>query len=145
MTALYQELRKRAIEELQEESISLQNHLIDYAEKLVQAVPYMLDYNDAPDWNGILKLLDVRISSDAESLVEKLIEYIRMHHRLCHIDVFWITNIKQYLSQNELESLSQFSFYEKVHLILLESDEKYRISSEKMLVIDQDGCIIEMN
>ena len=51
-------------------------------------------------------------------------------------------NIKEYLEREEIEKLVQCCFYNKIHVLFLETTEKYKLNQEKIYIIDKDRCLI---
>ena len=76
--------------------------------------------------------------------MERLAEYLKLLHQLCKIQVIIFVNLKTYFSQDELEELYKFAFYEKLFLVLIENREKPKLKEEKVCIIDADGCIINL-
>lgn len=109
----------------------------------ISKVPYELDDKVELDISGLLKLYDVKISEEYEGLLEKILSYIRTVHLVCGIDVVVFVGIKQFLTETEMSELYEFSFYNKIHLVILESAYKSPIDYEKVLILDKDLCVIE--
>ena len=95
------------------------------------------------DVTNLLKIYDVRMNSLAENLLEKIVEYIKAVNRICNIRIFIFVGLKQYLTENELEQLYEFIFYEHVYLIILEPMFTQILKGEKCCILDSDLCIIE--
>ncbi len=144
VTKLYQELRERSEESLLCEGAELNARILEYLEQLFQKVPYNLEYTTDFDVTDLLKSYGVKIESAAESLLEKIVEYIKVQNRICGIRNFVFVGIKQYLSVEELEGLYEFVFYEKINVIIIEANHSPQIFGEKCWLLDKDLCIIEL-
>lgn len=141
---LYQELKEISEETLIQEYTEVNKNIIEYLEKIVQHVPYALEFDLDLDLNTLLKMYNVRISSLSEGLLENIIEYMRTMSRICNVRIFTFVGLKQYLTSDELEQLYEFVFYEKIYLISIESIFIKRLEGEKCWILDKDLCIIEM-
>lgn len=143
LTKLYTEIREQVDEQMALETVEMNRNIILYLEKVTHQVPYLLEYDIEFDLVPLLKMNNVRIQNFGESLLEKLIEYIKVVHRICHIDIFIFVNLKQYLTCEELKQLYEEVFYEKIMVVILESVLTRHLDSEKHWILDQDLCIIE--
>ena len=94
------------------------------------------------DWNDIFKLFRVRVEEDYNTLLEKLISYLRVCAELLRIRLLLFVNLKSYLSGEELEELYHMAGYLKIQLLLVESHEREKLPAEKCYIIDSDQCLI---
>lgn len=141
---LYQELVDEMNVAMVEDIIHLQGEIISYLEKLIKRVPYPLDFDVEENMAGLLKLCHVEIDDQGEILVEKIMSYIKALKQFCNVNIIFFVNLKSYLSQQELEELYKFTFYEKISLILLENSAKEKLENESICVWDRDLCIINI-
>lgn len=141
---LYQELTALAKENLMRQSMELNFQVTAFLETLLQEVPYHLLYKDEHDVQEILKFADVRIDSEGETLLEQIVEYLRVMNQICGCNICVFLNLKSFLSREELKQLYDFVNYQKIYLVLLEACEGERIECEKTFIIDRDECIIEV-
>lgn len=141
---LYQELADEMNDSMMEQTVHLQGEMISYLEKLIRKVPYLLDFDIEENMTGLLKMCHVGIDSQAGTLVEKIMSYIRALRDFCRIHLIFFVNLKRYLKQSDLEKLYQFSFYEKIGIILLENSFKEKIENESVCILDRDLCIIKI-
>ncbi len=141
---LYQEIKEVSDETLIQDHAVVNKNIIEYLEKITEHVPYALDFEVDLDLNALLKMYNVRISCLGESLLEKIIEYMRTMSRVCNIRIFIFVGLKHYLTVDELEQLYESAIYEKNYLISIESVFTKQISGERCWILDKDLCIIEM-
>jgi CRISPR type II-A-associated protein Csn2 len=87
----------------------------------------------------------VVIETSWETLLEQLIGYMQVMRQIYHIRIFTIMNLKQYFDETEIQGLYEFTFYEKIYLLVLESKYTECSKNEKCLIMDRDLCIIEAN
>lgn len=91
-----------------------------------------------------MKSISIEINDYADSLLEKIIQYIKLMNQICGVEIFVIPNLKTYFSIEEIIQFYEFSIYNKIYLIVLESIQTPHIESEKGWIIDEDVCIIEI-
>lgn len=145
LTGLYKELSYFSIDELQEESETINGSIVSYLDKVCSKVPYALEYQLEFDPVDLYKLYDVHVDSQPSTLLEKVEDYVRVLHQILHIKVFAFLNIKQFFSTEELKEFYKFCAYEKVYIILLERFYDFSSDEEKHWILDKDLCLIEAN
>ena len=74
---MYQELTSQNDNLLQEESALFKQKLISYFDKVISTVPYNLKYNYDKDLSSLMKSISIEINDYADSLLEKIIQYIQ--------------------------------------------------------------------
>ncbi len=144
MNKLYQELRELTDSTLANESIALHSSIMKYMDRLFIQVPYALAYHIDFDIVGLLKLYGVKIDCSGESLLDKIVEYLRAMRQICHVAIYVFVGLKQYLTEDELRKLYEFVFYEKIYLVIFEAGHSQVINGEKCWLFDKDMCIIEL-
>lgn len=144
MNKLYQELATVAKESMIRERLELNSQVTAFLEQLFQVVPYHLSYKDEHEVQDILKFADVRVDSIGETLLEQIVDYLRVINQICRYNICVFVNLKTFLSAKELKDLYEFANYQKMHLVLLESCEREKVEGEKTFIIDKDECIIEI-
>ena len=144
ISKLYQELSLQNDLLLQGEFMHFRQAVIEYFDKVISTVPYNLKYNFDTDLITLMKAISLENAQDAETIIEKLIQYIKLMHEICMIDIFVIPNLKYYFSSEDIKQFYQFIIYSKIHLIIIESHRTPAINDEKSWIIDKDMCIIEL-
>lgn len=144
LNKLHSEIMYQADNFLQNEMVSLNQSIILFLEKAIQHVPYSIDYNVDVDFSSILKMYGVKIEYSYENLLEKIVEYLKVLRLVCNIHIFVFVGLKQYLTEEELKSLYEFVFYNKINLIIVEAIHSSHIEGEKCWLLDKDMCIIEL-
>lgn len=143
LTKLYKELSEQAKISLYEDCTQVNSHIISFLEKLFATVPYHLEMELDVDVAALLKLYGVKVESDGADVLETLIDYLRAISSICNIHVVWILNLKQFLTEEQVDQLYEFCFYEKIYLINLEGQKNYALKQEKCVIIDKDLCVID--
>lgn len=101
-----------------------------------------LDYSMNIEPVQLFKMMDVKIETQGKTLLEKLIEYIKVVSELLQYKLIIFVNIKSYLNLEELSLLYQAAHYEKVNLLLIENCERKALLKENRIIIDSDMCEI---
>ncbi len=144
LNKLYSELSEMVSERYMETLERINGCIVDLLSQVEQDVPYFLKHELGTDFTTILKIYNVQIDSETSSLLERLIDYIRAYNKICKVSVFIFVNLKDYLESYELEQLYEFSKYEKLNLLLIESHFSDVLDQEKTLIYDKDMCIINV-
>lgn len=144
LTKIYSELSTVAVQEYPIETAELNGHIVEYLDQLFQKTPYHLGMRAEMDVSALLKAFETKIESCAENLLEKLIDYVRAMHWICHINIFIFVNLKQCMTAEELLQFYEYANYEKIMLLLLEGNYREANSLEKNWILDKDLCMIEV-
>lgn len=144
ISKLHQELKRVSDELLVPEFAEVNKHIVEYLEKMVQLVPYAIEFETDLDVSALLKIYNIRMNCLCENVLEKIVEYLRIMSKICNIQIFVFVGLKQYLTSEELEQLYEFVTYEKIHLICIESMFTKKISGENGWILDEDLCIINI-
>ncbi len=143
LSKVYQDIFNNAEETFIEKTLLLNKDIIEYIDQITQVLPYNISQSLEIDVNGLLKLYNVKISYEEESTIEMIIEYVRLVHRVLKKQLFVFVNLKQLLTDEELQSFYEFCFYEKVYVLIIEGIEMDGRAHERHLVLDKDLCLIK--
>ncbi|MBR6150554.1 MAG: type II-A CRISPR-associated protein Csn2 [Lachnospiraceae bacterium] len=144
LNKVYAELTDIAINNYPVEMAELNEKIVNIIDGFLQNVPYHLESQVDLDIGGLLKLYGIKFEMNQESLLERIMDYIRAMREVCHVEVFVFVNLKQYLSTGEIGHLYEFSAYEKISLLLIEGSYKKSNFLEKIWIYDQDLCMIKI-
>lgn len=145
MSILYQEMQDICNTLYMEQSNAINSSLVNFFDSVIEEMPYNLDYLYDIDWIGLFKLFKVGISEETESLVNRLIDYLKVVKKALGIILIVFIDIKSYLNSDELEELYKSASYEKISILNITSKEHYKSSKEKRFLIDKDLCFIDLN
>ncbi|MCR5117559.1 MAG: type II-A CRISPR-associated protein Csn2 [Lachnospiraceae bacterium] len=145
IAALYKELKTIADESYQEEVASTNLIILNLLDKISESSFYPLDYSFESDIISLLKLYDVHICLEEDTLIERLLNYFRLKKKLCDTSIFVAVNIHQYLNKEDIIELYKSLFYEKIFFISVESQDVPIYPNEKRYIIDKDCCIIDID
>lgn len=140
-----QELAVISKSDFQEKTLNINTQIMSYLDELIQQVPYPVQYDLNTDISGLFKLYGISVNSDADSLAESIIEYMRLMSGICHIENFCFIDLKSYISADMLKELYKSAFDQKLKILIIESYQRPYLSEyEKNWIIDKDKCIIEL-
>lgn len=141
-TRLLRYLTEVAQDEHYDDFLRLRGEIVRYIERIAESSAYALSYRDDFENLDILKWVDVAIDTEAETLEERLTEYLKLLGSLCSIQVVFFWGLHDIVGKNELQSLYQEAIYRKICLVLLESHQTKRLERENFTIIDKDCCVI---
>lgn len=144
ITKLYQELNENALDLYITQKSELNMQIQQFLYAVLNTVPYHLTSNESIEIPELLKAFDVKIYSEAEELLEIIIDYLRAMKRICGYRVAIFLNIKQYLDEKQLKSLYEICSYEKIYFLNIEGAKSVSYDNEKYVIIDKDLCIIDV-
>ena len=124
-------------------SNELVSKISNYLELLISDLQYSLDYDVNFDLSGLMKVVDLRVNSNPDTLTEKLVDYMMAMKEFCGMKVFVFVGLKNYLLTEELELLYQEIAYQKYKVLMIEGAERgVRLDQEIYCVIAHDLCEI---
>lgn len=142
---LYKELNEIAVDELFEEMGEVNTTIVRFLDILLERSQYNLTSEWELDILGLLKLYNIKVASDGEDIISKFISYIRALSNICGINTVFTLNLKQYMSDIQLQQVYEFCRYQKVTVINLEGAHKnIDIEYERNYILDRDLCFFEV-
>lgn len=142
LTKLYHEIELESLVDFGEEQQVFYQAYMAYLSKICQNCDFQLTFSEQPEIQSLLKMAEVKVDIQVQTLLEKVIEYIKLHNRLLKQTIFIFLNLKSFLTDREIGELYQECFYQKVHLILIEAFFHERREEEKICIVDKDLCVI---
>lgn len=125
------------------ETCRINKEIISYLHELESSIDIPLNIENEVDITTLFKAAGICPYQESDSPLEKLMDYLLVLHELCGIFVFFMVNIKSFVTKEELLSLYQFAAYQKITIMLIENKEYPPIAEwESIYIIDADGCEI---
>ena len=103
---------------------------------------YALTYTPDIALTGLLKLFDLRFEIDDDSFCSKIVDAVKIYHRILGIKLFVMVNLRMYLSDEVADELLKTLLYENVNILCIERFEPYKLDIEKHFILDKDLCMI---
>ncbi len=144
LSKLYQEIRDCGNEDFYTEKEKINNEILLLLDRIMLNVPYNITTSLDFDLVELCKLYNVQLEDTSDTLLERLMEYLKVMSQLCSYKLFILLNISLYLNESEMKMLYECAAYQKVYLLLIEYTMPLHISDEKGCIIDKDGCIINI-
>jgi len=92
----------------------------------------------------ILKLGNLKILEWYSTPLEMIVNYINIITKLKRIDILFLVNVKQILTEEEMLQLYKHCSYIKLNLVLIESKVPVRkLEDEEVIHIDDDLCEVD--
>lgn len=139
---LYAELKRETELFCYEKMLEASSSVFAYFEYAMEKLPYPISYDANIEVFNLYKAYDVRIDDMERDYPEILFNYIKMLKELCGINVIILVNIKTFLDKEQLLELYKMACYNKINLLLIESEQRQMLENEKYYVIDKDNCLI---
>lgn len=129
-------------ESMYERTADIVAKIENYIISIVEEFPYPVEY-DIPEPANLLKTLNLRITSEYNSLLSKLCEYMKLLHDICGISIFVLLGAYTFFTKQELELLIEEANLQKHNIFFIESNPpKDHIKGIKNIIIDKDDCEI---
>lgn len=140
---LFDELKEVSDEYAYEAKERMNAVIVNYLDELAQKVSYPLKFRLELDEKQLFKQYEVGIEYNEYNLLEKTMNYIQIQSSLCARKVLFFANAKSYFTGEQLQELYKCAFYNKMHLIMVESFKNTVLQEEKYCIIDTDKCLIQ--
>lgn len=142
------EILKREIlsSELLIEGNQIISDLENYILHVIQSMDWDLVYSEKMDIQSLLKIAEIRFDDTQETLVEKILDYMKVSSELLDIKCFVFVNLLSYLTEYEIEKFYEYVHYKKLCVLLLESRVPDTVKKfSETIIIDKDSCEIALN
>ena len=118
----------------------------NYVFQIIQCMDWNLSYSEKIDVQSLLKIAEVRFDDVQETLVEKILDYVKISSELLDIKCFVFVNMLSYLTEYEVEKFYEYVCYQKICVLLLESTVPDTVKKfSETVIIDKDACEIVLN
>lgn len=126
------------------------NHVVsvieNYALQIIQSTDWELTYSDKIDVPSLLKFIGIQFYEKQETLVEKIMNYMKAAYELLDIKCFVFVHLLSYLTDYEIVKLYEYIEYQKVHMLLLESRQPENMERfSDVVIVDKDACEIVLD
>ena len=143
LNAAYKELSDIANDIFFEKIAETNSKIISILDSIEKSVDFPVIYDIDLDFKSLLKAYNVKIDDQNSNLLDRIVSYTKLLHRICNISLFIFINLKSFFTDEQLNALYKEMLYENVILLDIESsDSNYHLSQENYVIIDKDLCII---
>ena len=127
---------KETIEIIYTYLLDLQKNIcIDFDIELISNIDLIED--------DILKLINFEIKDKYDSILDKIINYMKIINQLRKIKIFIFLNLSIYLNKEEIKLLLKESKYYDFKIILIENNEEIIDLFDTKRILDEDLCLID--
>lgn len=143
---LYSDVEKHTLSSEKILSLNAFNQEVNrFIEEIVNEFDYDVSFDSEFDIKSVLKFANVRFNDESDTLLEKLINYVKICSSLMRTKLFIFINLKAFLNDKDLEYLYTQIYYLKSNVLLIESFDKQRLLCEDYAIVDKDYCLIDKN
>ena len=137
-------VKQSTSESFYNETNSFKSYIIKYLDELIYAENFNFEVETDPDFSidSIAKAVNIHIVGDEDNFIELLTDYLDMMTELSDIKLFVFMNLRAFLEKEDMELLIKNINNHQLDLLLIESQQKSKISSSNQLIIDKDLCEI---
>ncbi len=139
---IFSDLKNIADNEYLAEWYKLKQEILCFLGKINSSSLCALEYDEENDVSTLFKAFNVRLNHEGNSLLEKLVIYIKANAFYLGIKYFFFVNLKCFLRKEELLLLHKEASLSGVGIFLLENTFREKIENEKTVVVDKDLCEI---
>ncbi len=145
LNSVYKEIYDIGIDKYVKDFINLSDQVRVFVDKMINCVPYELQYLDNITIQDYLKVFDVKFDETDMGFLEHLIIYINTIRHVLNKSVVFIVGLKDYINEDEISYLYERCLYEKIKIVLIEHVyHKPCNCNEKCFIVDEDHCIIKV-
>lgn len=137
-------VKQSTSESFYNETNSFKSYIIKYLDELIYAENLNFEVETDPDFSidSIAKAVNIHIVGDEDNFIELLTDYLDMMTELSDIKLFVFMNLRAFLEKEDIELLIKNINNHQLDLLLIESQQKSKISNSNQLIIDKDLCEI---
>lgn len=137
-------VKQSTSESFYNETNSFKSYIIKYLDELIYAENFNFEVEADPDFSidSIAKAVNIHIVGDEDNFIELLTDYLDMMTELSDIKLFVFMNLRAFLEKEDIELLIKNINNHQLDLLLIESQQKSKISNSNQLIIDKDLCEI---
>lgn len=140
---LYQELESDLNrEEMYQKKIDLESRLYALTDDLMYRSRFSIVAGEI-HYDLLFKAVGLQFEFDGDSVLERLVDYMKIAYELSGKRLFVIVNLDSFLDYEELVALENFLRYNEIRVLALQNRiAREGLESENLRIIDQDLCEI---
>lgn len=143
---LYASLDKEANDaKLFEETLEIKSSINKFLLDLEYESEYILEHDVDFDLKGLFSATNLRFVQERSDFLARLSKYIEISRKFLGFKALVLVNISSYLSSEEIKLLWDAAAYNKLAILMIESNYTVKIAEEKLIIIDKDLCVVYNN
>lgn len=140
---LYASLDKEANDaKLFEETLEIKSSINKFLLDLEYESEYILEHDVDFDLKGLFSATNLRFVQERSDFLARLSKYIEISRKFLGFKALVLVNISSYLSKDEIKLLWDTAAYNKMAILMVESNYIDKIAEEKLTIIDKDLCVV---
>ena len=139
---LYQDIEGEVLNADAEQFRTLKTEMERMVLSVCEKSEYSLTYTPEPAISGLFKMYDLRFDTDEDDFCSKIVDAVRIYHRILGMTLFVMVNLRMYLSNEKAENLLKTLTYENINILCIERFEPNKLDIEKHFILDEDLCLI---
>ena len=129
-------------QEVYAKKVELESIIANITDELIYRSRFSLKAGDT-NYQNLFKAIEIEFDYEKNSLLERLIEYIKVTSELLKTKVYIIVNLDSFLSGEELVELEKFLIYNDIKVLALQNTIRREVKpSENLRIVDKDLCEI---
>lgn len=142
ISKLYQRLQEIAEERFLTEVMDIQSAIGRLFQKLDSESDFPLDHDLDVATTNLFKLYGIKLSEDTQSLLARVLDFVRVAVLLAGAKCIFFVGIKNYLTTEELLQLYHETRLLDIPVFLIENTLREKLAGENIRIIDRDKCEI---
>ena len=140
---MYSELEEDLnIQEVYTKKVELESIIANITDELIYRSRFSLKAGEI-NYQNLFKAIEIEFDYEKNSVLERLIEYIKVTSELLKTKVYIIVNLDSFLSEEELVELEKFLLYNDIKVLALQNAIRREVKpSENLRIVDKDLCEI---
>ncbi len=140
---MYSELEEDLnTQEVYTKKVELESIIANITDELIYRSRFSLKAGEI-NYLNLFKAIEIEFDYEKNSVLERLIEYIKVTSELLKTKVYIIVNLDSFLSEEELVELEKFLLYNDIKVLALQNAIRREVKpSENLRIVDKDLCEI---
>ena len=140
---MYSELEEDLnTQEVYTKKVELESIIANITDELIYRSRFSLKAGGI-NYQNLFKAIEIEFDYEKNSVLERLIEYIKVTSELLKTKVYIIVNLDSFLSEEELVGLEKFLLYNDIKVLALQNTIRREVKpSENLRIVDKDLCEI---
>lgn len=129
-------------QEVYTKKVELESIIANITDELIYRSRFSLKAGEI-NYQNLFKAIEIEFDYEKNSVLEKLIEYIKVTSELLKTKLYIIVNLDSFLSEEELFELEKFVIYNDIKVLAIQNAIRREVKpSENLKIVDKDLCEI---
>lgn len=142
LTSVYEDLDEICNSNYWGDVADINTRIIELLEAINDKSEFHLTYKLNFQLKELLKIYNVKLLYEDDSLLDRISSYIKLLHRVRNVKLIIFVNLKTFLNDEQLNLLFKECLYEDICIMDIENVDFGKSANEKYVIIDKDLCKI---